>query len=683
MRSNQGIRADYTVALAGNPNVGKSTVFNALTGSHQHTGNWPGKTVERAEGLCTTENYLCKLIDLPGTYSLLAHSPEEEVARDYLCFDRPDTVVVVCDATCLERNLNLVLQVMELTPRVLVCVNLMDEAKRKGITVDLKELSALLGVPVVGTQARKRSTLTELKRRLDGLLSGERTTPMQVNYPPQVELALSRLRPLVEERFGKLPSRWLALRLLEGERPGTIQPDGTLTQALERERESLREQGLSREVLQERIVSTLVKAGERVARSVVRRQRQDYLAFDRRLDRLLTSRATGYPVMLALLALIFWITIQGANYPSEWLSTLLFWLQDRLLALLAAWHAPEWLRELLVLGVYRTLAWVVSVMLPPMLIFFPLFTLLEDVGYLPRVAYNLDRPYQRCHACGKQSLTHCMGFGCNAVGVTGCRIIDSPRERLLAILTNTFAPCNGRFPALISLITMFFVGGASGALGSVCAAALLTGVIAFGLLVSLGVTRLLSATLLKGMPSSFVLEMPPYRRPQIGKVLVRSVWERALFVLGRAVTVAAPAGLVLWLLANLAPGGVSLLARCAGILDPAARYMGLDGVILLAFILGFPANEIVLPIVLMGYLAQGTLVEPGDLTALHTLLVAQGWTWQTAGSFILFSLCHWPCSTTVLTIRKETGSWKWAGLGMLIPTAVGVLICCLFTWLFG
>ena len=372
---------------------------------------------------------------------------------------------------------------------------------------------------------------------------------------------------------------------------------------------------------------------------------------------------------------MFWLTITGANYPSQWLADGLFWVQDRLSDAFRAAGAPEWLHGALVLGVYRVLAWVVSVMLPPMAIFFPLFTLLEDFGYLPRVAFNLDKYFKKASACGKQALTMCMGFGCNAAGVVGCRIIDSPRERLIATITNVFVPCNGRFPTLIAILTMFFIGTAGGFTSSLLSALGLTVVIVFGVMMTLLISRILSKTILKGLPSSFTLELPPYRRPQIGKVIVRSVFDRTLFVLGRAAAVAAPAGLIIWLLANITVGDVSVLQHCADFLDPFGRLLGMDGVILMAFILGFPANEIVVPIIIMTYMATGTLTDMSNLAELHTLLTENGWTWLTAVCTMLFSLMHWPCSTTCMTIKKETQSVKWAAVSFLVPALAGMVIC--------
>ena len=589
----------FTVALAGNPNVGKSTVFNALTGLRQHTGNWPGKTVETAQGRFTTDCRAYALIDLPGTYSLSPHSEEERVAREYLITGDYDAVVVVCDATCLRRSLGLALQVLELTPNVILCVNLMDEAKRKGIEVDITTISERLGIPVVATSAQRKGSLRALTDALDAFVP----KPAPVLPPPGEDIAI-RLRASKAE-------------------------------------------ALCREAVHAAPNSD---------------------AHDRRIDRVLTGRITGWAVMVGLLALVLWLTISGANAVSDVLGSVLFSFGERMRGWLAALGAQDWLRGALIDGVYRVLAWVVSVMLPPMAIFFPLFTLLEDLGYLPRVAYTLDKPFQCCGACGKQALTMCMGFGCNAAGVTGCRIIDSERERLLAVLTNAFVPCNGRFPVLIALSTVFFAPSSHGWQASLLAALCVTGLIVLGVGMTLVVTRLLSRTVLRGRTSSFTLELPPYRKPQVGRVLVRSVLDRTLFVLGRAALVAAPAGLVLWVLANTLHGALPWMAHA---LHPLGALMGLDGETLLAFALGIPANEIVLPILLMLYSGGGVLPDGGSLAP----LLAHGWTAATGLSAAVFTLFHWPCSTTLLTIKKETGKWRWVFLAALLPTATGMALC--------
>ncbi len=676
---------DMVVALAGNPNVGKSTLFNALTGMNQHTGNWPGKTVATAQGRCRRGADGFLLVDLPGTYSLLAHSAEEEVARDFLCFGGADAAVVVCDATCLERSLNLALQIMEMTDKVIICVNLMDEARKKGIRIELPALEAALGVPVVGTTARSKKGLDDLLQCISDTVRGVRPcTPVPARYTAPMESAVRQVTDAVRPLCAPLSPRWLAVKLLCGDQSALqgaagylgrdIAAEPAVSSALRTARDALEAEGIDVPRLRDLAASCPVLWAEGVAADAVAAERDRYDARDRRLDRLFTSRLTGIPIMLLLLFLVFWLTIAGANLPSQWLQNRLFAFQDVLSGLFVRIGAPDWLHGLLVLGAYRVLAWVVSVMLPPMAIFFPLFTLLEDFGYLPRVAFNLDHFFKRACACGKQSLSMCMGFGCNAAGVTGCRIIDSPRERLIAIITNSLVPCNGRFPTMITLISLFFIGAAG--LGATLASALLlTGVIVLGVLMTFACSRFLSRTLLRGVPSSFALELPPYRRPQVGRVIIRSVLDRTLFVLARAAAVAAPAGLVIWLLANITVGDASLLAHVSGFLDPFARLFGLDGVILLAFILGFPANEIVLPIAIMVYTASGSLPELGSSQSVHALLAQNGWTAVTALCTILFSLFHWPCSTTCLTIKKETGSLRWTAVSILLPTAIGFAVC--------
>ena len=613
------------IALAGNPNVGKSSLFNLITKLHQHTGNWPGKTVQVAVGNAVHNGNNYVFVDLPGCYSLFSRSPEEDVARDFIESNIADVTIIVCDATALERNLTLAMQIKELTPNVILCVNLLDEAKKKNISIDLDTLSIQLNCPVIGTVAHKSDSIDKIFDALE-------------KYSPPSTDEKSDINEIKKA------------------------PDNPEAQKSTTENT-------------EEYINIISKKAAEITSLAVKEKTEN--TTDLKIDKIITNRYLSFVIIFFLLITVFWITVAGANYPSRLLSHLFSSAEKPLYNLMYSLKITKTICDMTVYGVYHILTWIISVMLPPMAIFFPLFTLLEDIGFLPRIAFNLDKCFQKCSTCGKQALTTCMGFGCNAAGVIGCRIIDTPRERMIAILTNSFIPCNGRFPVIISLITLFFISDSFIGSSSILPAVILALFIVLSISASLLVSKLLSKTILKGLPSSFTLELPPYRRPQISKIIIRSIFDRTLFVLGRAITVAAPAGLIIWVASNTTINGLSILEHIADFLDPLGRIMGLDGIILTAFILGFPANEIVFPLILMMYSSSGILSETGNLFAVKQILISNGWTFVTALNTIIFMLFHWPCSTTCLTVKSETKSVKWTLVAFALPTLFGILLCSL------
>ncbi|MDK0843102.1 ferrous iron transport protein B [Clostridium perfringens] len=680
-------KEDYVVALAGNPNVGKSTVFNALTGLNQHTGNWPGKTVAKAEGYYEFKDSTIKIVDLPGTYSLLSNSEEEEIARDYICFNDPDIVVVVADATSLERNLNLFIQISEITDKAILCVNLTDEAEKRNIKIDLDLLSKELNANLVSSSARNGIGIEELKEAIFREITLKDSKKNAINYDSPIEKAIEEIEIILDEALEvpKRKKRWIALRILEGNtsilkslyNKYNIQEKyiNMITKIKAELNKNYKDQSV-----EDIIIKTIIKEAERIGNKVVKGG-EEYTDTQRKIDKILVSKSTGIPIMIMTLLVVLWITITLANYPSEMLANMFAHGEIYIRDFFSGLNLPSWISGILIDGIYVTLAWVISVMLPPMAIFFPMFTLLEDLGYLPRIAFNLDKCFKKCCACGKQALTMCMGLGCNAAGIIGCRIINSPRERIIAILTNAFMPCNGRFPMLISIAAIFIGGISVGIKESFISAITVTVVIILGVLMTLLVSKILSKTILKGMPSNFILELPPYRKPQVGKVIVRSIFDRTLYVLGRAIVIAAPAGAVIWIFSNIMIGDSSILTICADYLSPLANAIGVDGYILMAFILGLPANEIVMPIIIMSYLRATTMLELDNLYELKELLVANGWTILTAINVMILCLMHYPCGTTLWTIKQETKSFKWTALSFLIPTVAGIVICFITTQL--
>ena len=635
------------IALIGNPNVGKSTLFNELTNMHQHTGNWSGKTV----GVAIGKHKNLTIYDLPGTYSLIPHSKEEEITSDFVIDNNYDIALIICDSTMLERNLNLVIQTLEVTDNVVLCLNMIDELKKKGISIDIDKLSSILGIPVVGISAKKKIGTDKL---IDVINNFKSNKTIKIEYEKEIEDSIKSIDSI---------NRFDAVRKI-------INGDNKLVCNY------LNDIGI---IPVDSVMKSIYNKCSEITNSVVKKDKN--YSYKRKLDKILTNKITGIPIMLLMLIGILYISIVGANYPSSLLFNFFAWLKNIIANVLVAVHIPSVIRDLLINGVYQVLTWVIAVMLPPMAIFFPLFTLLEDLGILPRIAFNLDGYFEHANACGKQALTMCMGFGCNAVGVTNARIIDSKRERLIAIITNSFIPCNGRFPALISIISMFFIIE-SKLFNSLFNVGILTLLILLSIFITLIVSKILSKTILKGLPSFFTIELPPYRKPSVIKVIIRSIFDRTLFVLGRALIIALPAGIVIWLLANVSIGESSMINILSDFLNPFGIMIGLDGIILLAFILGFPANEIVVPIMMMTYLSNSHLVDISSLDTMKNILVSNGWTIKTAICTLIFILFHFPCSTTLLTIKKETGSVKWTILSFIIPLVVGVVLCLIVNGVF-
>ena len=660
------------ITLAGNPNVGKSSIFNILTKENQHTGNWIGKTVETKKGEFIHNNNKYEIYDLPGTYSININSKEEEVARDAIIFDNYDLIVIVIDSTSFERNLNLVFQILEYTNKVLLCINLIDEAEKIGIDIDTDRLSKILNINTVKTSARKKIGIDELKDKIELSINNKYDNKFIIKYNEKIEEGIKLIEEEIECDYNK---RWISIKMLENDKNLITKLKNKYNIKNINKIDIIKKEIEQDKTIDEQIIDSYYKLEKDISKKVLTKKHDKTLKYRDKIDEILTNKLTGIPIMFLLVMLIFYITIVFANYPSSLLFDMFNFFEDKLLLLFNYINIPDIITLPLINGVYKTLTWVVSVMLPPMAIFFPLFSLLEDLGYLPRIAFNLDGVFAGVNTCGKQSLTMMMGFGCNAVGVTNARIIDNKKQRLIAILTNNFVPCNGRFPMIISIITMFL------ATNSFIKTSYLLMFIMLSFIVTLLVSYVLSKTILINEESSFTLELPPYRKPNIIKTIIRSFKDKTLKVLKRAVAVSIPAGLIIYLFANTNIGNITILNYINNFLDPLGQLIGLDGVILTGFLLGFPANEIVIPIIIMTYMNTGVITDIDNLNILKELFVNNGWTYKTAICTIIFSLLHFPCSTTLITIYKETKSKLWTIISFILPLLIAITFCLLINLL--
>jgi len=650
-----------TVALGGNPNIGKSTLFNLLTGRNQHVGNWPGKTVEKVEGRLRYNGKIIKVVDLPGTYSLNAGSLEEVIARDFLVQGKPDVVLAMADATNLERNLYLVLQLMELTPRLVLAVNMMDVARREGLRINLNKLSAALGIPVVSISAATGQGIDGLLKTVIAVGEGTITPAPRVDYGKEIESCLQKISAALAGAAARWPRRWTALKLLENNPAvaAELKAAGHV--------EALQQAAACREFIgpcvQRKVIAALYGFAHRVAAEAVTGRSNGRRSLTERLDGIVLHRLAAFPIILVMLGTIFAITLFGAAPLSARLAAIFAWLADQTREILVCLHAPWWLTGAVVDGLIVGMGAVISVMLPTMTIFFVIFALLEDAGFVPRLAFIMDRPLKAVGSQGKHCVSCLLAFGCSIPAVSSTRIMTGS-HRLLAMLTSPLLPCNGRLGVMLAVTGAFF---------GMRAPLAMVGLLAIAAAAVMAGTFLLHAIFFRADNPGFVLELPPYRLPRLRPVIFRTLREKVWHVLTRAALLAAPMTVVIWVLSNFPAGPApSITARLADLLKPAGLFFGLDGKTLVAALYALPAKEVVL-----GALAitNGLTSSLEGSAALESHLLA-GWSGLQAFTFLVFFMLYLPCAYTAVVIYKESKSLKWTAVGLLLPLVMALAI----TW---
>lgn len=626
------------IILVGNPNVGKSSLFNAFTSLNEHTGNWTGKTVEQAMGSFEYGEVKYTLVDLPGTYSLFYESEEEKVTRDYIVKGKYDATILVADASSLERSMELLLEVLDVTKEVILVLNLWDEVKKRKLSIDVEKLQEIFQIPVIPFSVKEGLGFARLKDCMRSVCPSS----YQVKHSLKIASYLQhRMKKNYLNAFLSLEE--LAYHPL-----------------------------YSSFISKMDIIASYHREAEDICSKVIDRREEKESRIDFILNCLFANPFSAVFVLFLFLFIILFLTISFSNLPSDMLFQFFSFLEKPLYSFLS--FLPSSLVDFLVLGGYRTLYFVISVMMPPMMIFFPLFSLLEEIGFLPRIAFQLDKPFCKCGSSGKQCLTMCMGLGCNAVGVTGARIMETKKMKVLSILTNSLMPCNGRFPMILTMISLFLVKK-SGLQGNVLSAVILTLVLCFALIISLLATKFLNHFILKGEEPIFIFELPHFRIPKITKTIILSWKEKAFHILKRAMVVAFPAGLVFYLFTHVYIGDSSLFQASIHFLNPVGHFLGIDGAIILAFLFGFPANEIVLPILFLAYSGGNVLEEIASLEELRMMLIQHGWSLVTVLCFLALSICHFPCATTMLTIKKETQSFFYTLIAFVLPSLIGIVLC--------